>query len=82
MRAAQAKLDLTLVARRADRLHALAEELTAQYGVQVDVVEADLSDPAAPARLLDATENADIGLVVSNAGAGSRVRMSAPSRKA
>ena len=47
---AQAKMDLTLVARRADRLHALARKLTAQHGVHVDVIQADLSDPDAPAR--------------------------------
>jgi len=67
---ARAKLDLTLVARRADRLHALADELTGAHGVQVEVIQADLADAAAPARLLQATENADIGLVVSNAGFG------------
>ena len=42
---------LVLTARRADRLHALAEELRAQ--VAVDVVAADLADPAAPAALVE-----------------------------
>ena len=38
--------DLFLVARRKDRLDQLAAELTAQYGVQVETMQADVSDPA------------------------------------
>ena len=43
--------DLVLTARREDRLRALADEITARHGAAVRVVAADLSDPAAPARL-------------------------------
>lgn len=67
---AKARMDLTLVARRTERLHALAGELSADHGVRVDVIGVDLSDSEAPARLLDATGDTDIGLVVSNAGFG------------
>lgn len=61
-------LDLIITARRKDRLDALAARLRAGHGVQVTVVVADLSDPAAPRQLADACEGHDIGLVVSNAG--------------
>ena len=43
--------DLVLVARRRERLEALAAELTAAHGVQVIVIAADLSDQAAPAAI-------------------------------
>lgn len=60
--------DLVLAARRTDRLEALAAGLEAAHGTRSQICEADLSHPDAPAALLAATEGADIGLVVSNAG--------------
>ena len=39
---------LALVARSADKLERLAEELRAQHGTNVSVVTEDLSDPARP----------------------------------
>lgn len=63
---------LVLVARRADRLHALAEEARLQHGVEVEVVPADLADRAARAELvarLLAEERAVTG-VCNNAGFG------------
>jgi short-subunit dehydrogenase len=35
---------LILVARREERLQALAEELQSQYGIRADVLKADLSE--------------------------------------
>lgn len=55
--------DLVLVARRAERLEDLAAKLRATHGIAVDVVPADLSDAAAPARV--AQELADRGLRAS-----------------
>jgi uncharacterized protein len=52
---------LTLVARREERLGALAEEATNANGVRVEVVSADLTDQSARERV--ATEVADRGLV-------------------
>lgn len=63
-------LDLVITARRRDRLDTLAAELRAAHGVTVDVLEADLADPAAPERVLAACDGRDIGLVISNAGFG------------
>lgn len=61
---------LVLTARRADRLHALAEELRAQ--VAVEVVAADLADPAAPAGLVEELDRRGvrIRILVNNAGYG------------
>lgn len=66
---------LVLVARRADLLEALADELRAAHGVRVEVVVADLVEPGAADRL--AAEVARRGLhvtsLVNNAGFGLQV---------
>lgn len=65
---AERGFDLVLAARRTDRMEALAAELKARHGTATTIVASDLSDPAAPAELLEATAGIDIGLLVSNAG--------------
>ncbi|HVX22261.1 MAG TPA: SDR family oxidoreductase [Acidimicrobiales bacterium] len=64
------RLGLVLVARRRDRLQALADELSAAHRVRVEVVPADLADERSRAALPDAV--ADLGLtvevLVNNAG--------------
>lgn len=81
---AERGLNLVLTARRGDRLEELAERLQRTQGTICHVLVADLTDQDAPSRLLDATADMDIGLVVSNAGfttKGSFDRVS-PSRMA
>ena len=61
--------NLILVARDAARLNALAEKLQAQYGIQAEVLPADLTSSGAVetvARRL--REDARIGVLVNNAG--------------
>jgi len=62
---------LVLVARREDRLRALADELGG-----ATVIAADLTDPAAPARVREAveSEHGALHLLVNNAGASWRGR--------
>ncbi|MCW2992861.1 MAG: oxidoreductase, partial [Conexibacter sp.] len=43
--------NVVLVARRADRLEALATELAAQHGIRAEALSADLIDPDAVAAL-------------------------------
>ncbi len=62
--------DLVLVARRADRLQALATALATSHGVRVQVLPLDLSTAAANQQLLDATADRPLGLLVAAAGYG------------
>lgn len=62
---------LILVARRVDRLEALAEELrTLRDGLEVRVEPCDLAVPAAVDRLLDAVATVGVDVLINNAGLG------------
>lgn len=62
-------LDLILVARRADRLEALAAELRARHGVRVDTLAADLAEPAGLERVARVVEQDErLTMLVNNAG--------------
>lgn len=62
-------MHLLLVARREDRLQALATELRAAHGVEVDVLGADLMDRQALDLVADrAKALGGVGLLVNNAG--------------
>jgi len=70
-------VNLTLVARRRDRLEALAAELREKYGVSVDIHTADLSKPAEiQALATKIAESKDIDLLVNNAGFGGKTSFS------
>lgn len=63
-------LHVFLAARRTDRLRALGAELSHAYGVDHQVLTVDLADPRGATSVVDATAGLDVGLLVSNAGAG------------
>ncbi|MGQ4273175.1 SDR family NAD(P)-dependent oxidoreductase [Terrihabitans sp. B22-R8] len=67
---------LVLVARRRERLDALAAELSAMHDVPVRVLPLDLADPAAPQALFDwvTREGIIVHTLVNNAGFGLRGR--------
>ena len=70
-RLARAGHDLILVARRADKLRQLAEELTNRTGRSVETVAADLTDPADLSRIEALLRrDASITVLVNNAGVG------------
>ncbi|MDL4817364.1 SDR family NAD(P)-dependent oxidoreductase [Actinomadura opuntiae] len=61
---------LLLVARRAERLEKLAADLTGRHGVRCEVFAADLTDPTAPAAVIDhaTTRGLSIDVLINNAG--------------
>ena len=69
---AASKVDVVLIARRQDRLEALAAELSSAHGVKAHVFAADLLDPAATARIVAEVKRLglDIEFLVNNAGFG------------
>lgn len=63
--------DLVLVARRADRLDALAQELQQRHAIQVETLSADLTIEADVARVASRlAELPNLDLLVNNAGFG------------
>lgn len=63
--------DLTLVARREDRLVALAAELGEAHGIRAEALAADLSDDEGTARVARAIEDTpNLTLLINNAGFG------------
>lgn len=68
--------DLVLVARRGDRLQEMAQSLTHTYGVNVEVIVADLSQAADVARVEERIRAMDnLAVLVNNAGFGTIGRL-------
>ncbi|MFZ5723445.1 MAG: SDR family NAD(P)-dependent oxidoreductase [Pseudomonadota bacterium] len=67
---AQAGAHLILVARRTDRLEALADELASRHGIRAEALACDLGRPQAAAELYARTEGAGrrVDILVNNAG--------------
>lgn len=65
--------DVLLVARRLPQLEAVGQEVAQAHGVQAHAIAADLSDPAAPERLLEEVRarGLRVDVLVNNAGFGS-----------
>lgn len=60
--------DLVLVARRKERLDAIAADLKAAHGTNVEVLVADLSDDAQLAKVEERVRRAPVDMLVNNAG--------------
>jgi short-subunit dehydrogenase len=63
-------LNVVLVARRIELLKDLGQNLEKEFGVKYRAVQVDLSDENFLDEIKEATQDLDIGLVVSNAGTG------------
>ncbi len=74
-RLAQEGYDLILVARRRERLEALAEELMERHGVEVEALAADLAQAEGMAQVVKRIEETDeLTLLINNAGFGTKGR--------
>lgn len=69
-RLAEQGYDLVLIARREERLKALASDLQASCGIRAEVLKADLQLDEDIARVAERASGEDISLVVNNAGIG------------
>jgi short-subunit dehydrogenase len=69
-RIAAAGINIVLVARRDDLLKEVGVEFSKSYGVEHRVVVLDVSREDFIGQLASATDDLDIGLVISNAGTG------------
>lgn len=70
---AQKKHNLLLVARNAEKLAQISQQLQIQYGIHVPFMAVDLSKPEAVFKIYEETQkqNWEINLLVNNAGVGS-----------
>ena len=70
---AEKKHNLLLVARNAEKLAQLSQQLQAQYGIQVAFIAADLTQPEAAQYIYNETQKHRwaVDLLVNNAGIGS-----------
>lgn len=74
---AQRGVHLVVVARRVQRLQALADGLAADHGIDVEVLAADLAEPAARARVEERLQqdSSPVDLLVNAAGLGGYGRL-------
>jgi len=63
-------LNLVLVARRQYLLEEIGQQLSLKFGVEYKTIEADLSETNAVKKIAEATDNIDVGILISNAGTG------------
>ena len=66
---AAAGFSLLLIARRPDPLKTAADSISSRFGVDVRIMEADLSEPGIWRKIGSRPETADTGIVVYNAAA-------------
>lgn len=64
-------LHLVLVARRGDKLRALADEVAHRHGTQTRVLALDLTERGAMDTIAASTHDLDVGLLIAAAGYGS-----------
>lgn len=67
---ASAGFNLIINARNTDRLKSVEQELKSKNNVQIKVVEADVSESSGIEKIIQASQNLEVGLLINNAGYG------------
>src|SRR5271156_472390 len=68
-RLAKQGLKLLLIARKPAPLESVAADIRKQYATEVRTLSLDLTAPDAVARIIDATQGREVGMLIYNAGA-------------
>lgn len=63
-------LNVILVARRLPLLEDVGKSLSKEFRIQYRTIEADLSEESAIKKITDATDDLEVGILISNAGTG------------
>lgn len=63
-------LDLVLIARRVHLLEEIGKQLAKDFGIRYRVLGVDLAEQSSIDKIANATNDLDIGLLISNAGTG------------
>ena len=63
-------LNLVLVARRLSLLESIGKQLEREFSILYRTVQADLAEERSVKKITDATDDLDIGFLISNAGTG------------
>ena len=63
-------LNLVLVARRLPLLEEIGKSLAKEFGIKYRTIEADLAEESSIKKITNATDDLDVGLLISNAGTG------------
>lgn len=71
---ASAGMNLVWVARRRPLLESLAADLSGRFGIETQVIDADLAQAAAVERVIADSAAVDVGLLVASAGFGTSGR--------
>lgn len=67
---ANAGFNLIINARNAGKLKLVAEDLKSKYNIQLKIVDGDVSEQSGIEKIIHASQNLDVGLLINNAGYG------------
>lgn len=73
-RLARRGLNLLVIARKPEPLAELATDIRKQFGTEIRTLSQDLTAPDAVANIIGAAKGLDVGMMVYNAGADTRVK--------
>ena len=67
---ADASFNLIINARNSEKLKSVEQELKSKHNIQIKIVDADLSESNGIEKIIAASQNLNVGLLINNAGYG------------